>query len=359
MSSIQHGDLPNSLDALWMPFTPNRAAKSDPMHLVSADGAYYIARDGKRKFDAVSGLWCCNAGHNRREIIEAVKSQIDKLDYAPNFLFGHPGAFSLAKNLASLAPGDLNHVFFTNSGSEAADTALKIALAYQVAAGQPRRSMLVGRERGFHGAGFGGISVGGMVANRAAFQNLLPRVAHLRHTAMPNRQRFSIGEPDDGAERADDLIGLVELHGAETIAAVIVEPMAGSTGVLPPPKGYLKRLRELCTRFGILLILDEVITAFGRLGHAFAAERFGVEPDMICFAKGVSSGVAPLGGVIVSDTIHKAFMNGPETTIELFHGYTYSGHPIATARASPAFNSISKRDCSSGRTRWRQPFPEC
>ncbi|MFZ1743621.1 MAG: aminotransferase class III-fold pyridoxal phosphate-dependent enzyme, partial [Pontixanthobacter sp.] len=325
----------NSLDAFWMPFTPNRAAKSDPMHLVSAKGVHYKALDGSSKFDAVSGLWCCNAGHGRREIVDAIKNQLDTLDYAPNFLFGHPGAFSFAQKLASLAPGDLDHVFFTNSGSEANDTALKIALAYQIAAGEPRRTMLVGRERAFHGVGFGGISVGGMAVNRNSFQNLLPRVAHLRHTSLPE-QRFSSGEPEQGADLADDLIRIVNLHGAETIAAVIVEPMAGSSGVFPAPKNYLKRLRELCTRYGILLIFDEVITAFGRLGHAFAAERFGVQPDMISFAKGVSSGVAPLGGVLISNSIHHAIMQGPQHLVEFFHGYTYSGHPIAMAAGDAA-----------------------
>lgn len=322
---------PNALDAFWMPFTPNRAAKVDPLHLSRADGAYYFTPDGTSKFDGVSGLWCCNAGHNRAEIVAAVKSQLDTLDYAPNFLYGHPAAFTLAERLAQMAPAGLDHVFFTNSGSEATDTALKIALAYQIASGQPRRSMLIGRERAFHGAGFGGISVGGLQANRIAFPNLLPRVSHLRHTHKPEHQRFHAGEPEQGMEMADDLIRLVELHGAETIAAVIVEPMAGSTGILPAPKGYLKRLRQLCDTYGILLIFDEVITAFGRLGHAFAAERYGVVPDMICFAKGVSSGVAPLGGVIVSGTIHDAFMQGPPQLIEFFHGYTYSGHPLAVA----------------------------
>ncbi|MDF2374561.1 MAG: aminotransferase class III-fold pyridoxal phosphate-dependent enzyme [Rhizobiaceae bacterium] len=331
----------NSLDAFCMPFTPNRAAKADPMLLVSADGAYYVSAAGDRKFDAVSGLWCCNAGHNRRKIIDAVKLQLDTLDYAPSFLFGHPGAFSFAQRLASLAPPELDHVFFTNSGSEAVDTALKLALAYQTAAGEPRRTMLVGRDRAFHGAGFGGIAVGGIKANRLAFQNQLPRVAHLRHTSIPEN-RFSPGEPEHGAELADDLIRIIELHGAETVAAVIVEPMAGSSGVFPAPKGYLKRLRELCTRYNILLIFDEVITAFGRLGHTFAAERFGVEPDMICFAKGVSSGVAPLGGVMFSNRIHDTIMQGPEQLIELFHGYTYSGHPIAMAAGDAALSLYEK-----------------
>jgi beta-alanine--pyruvate transaminase len=284
----------------------------------------------------VSGLWCCNAGHNHPGIRDAVTRQLQTLDFAPSFLFGHPGAFDLAARLAAAAPGDLDHVFFTNSGSEATDTALKIALAYQQARGSAQRTMLVGRERAFHGVGFGGISVGGMVANRKAFPNLLPRVAHLRHTHLPELNRFVAGQPEHGADLADDLQRVVDLHGGDTIAAVIVEPMAGSTGILPPPKGYLQRLRALCDQHGILLIFDEVITAFGRLGHAFAAERFGVQPDMICFAKGVSSGVVPLGGVMIRKGIYDAFMQGPEWAIELFHGYTYSGHPLAMAAANAA-----------------------
>ncbi len=321
----------SDLSALWMPFTPNRATKAAPTRLVAAEGAYYTGEDGRKKFDGVSGLWCSGAGHNNPRIREAVTRQLETLDFAPSFLFGHPGAFDLAARLAAAAPGDLDHVFFTNSGSEATDTAMKIALAYHQARGDGQRTMLVGRERAFHGVGFGGISAGGMVANRRAFQNLLPRVAHLRHTYHPELNRFQIGEHEHGAELADDLQRLCDLHGGETIAAVIVEPMAGSTGILPPPRGYLKRLREICDRHGILLIFDEVITGFGRLGHAFAAERFGVLPDMICFAKGVSNGVVPLGGVMIREGIHNAIMKGPDWAIELFHGYTYSGHPLAMA----------------------------
>lgn len=334
--SAHHGKNTPDLSALWMPFTPNRATKAAPTRLVAADGAYYTGEDGRRKFDGVSGLWCSGAGHNNARIREAVTRQLEVLDFAPSFLFGHPAAFDLATRLAATAPGDLEHVFFTNSGSEAIDTALKIALAYHQARGEAQRTLLVGRERAFHGVGFGGVSVGGMVANRRAFQNLLPRTAHLRHTYQPELNRFQIGEHEHGADLADDLQRLCDLHGAETIAAVVVEPMAGSTGILPPPKGYLKRLREICDRHGILLVFDEVITAFGRLGHAFAAERFGVLPDMICFAKGVSNGVVPLGGVMIRNGIHEAMMKGPEWAIEFFHGYTYSGHPLAMAAGMAA-----------------------
>ncbi|MFO1171801.1 MAG: aminotransferase class III-fold pyridoxal phosphate-dependent enzyme [Hyphomicrobiaceae bacterium] len=327
------------LTALWMPYTPNRATKADPARLIAAEGAYYTGEDGRRKFDGVSGLWCSGAGHNNPRIRQAVTRQLETLDFAPNFLFGHPAAFDLATRLAKSAPGDLEHVFFTNSGSEATDTAMKVALAYHQARGEGQRTMIVGRERGFHGVGFGGISAGGMVANRRAFQNLLPRVAHLRHTYQPDLNRFQIGEHVHGADLADDLQRLCDLHGGETIAMVIVEPMSGSAGVLPPPVGYLRRLREICYRHGILLVFDEVITGFGRLGHAFAAERFGVLPDMICFAKGVSNGVVPLGGVLIRKGIHDAFMKGPEWAIELFHGYTYSGHPLAMAAG------IATQDC--------------
>lgn len=321
----------SDLSALWMPFTPNRATKAAPTRLIAAEGAYYTGEDGRKKFDGVSGLWCSGAGHNNPRIREAVTRQLETLDYAPNFLFGHPGAFDLAERLAKIAPGDLDHVFFTNSGSEATDTAMKVALAYHQTRGEGQRTMIVGRERAFHGVGFGGISAGGMGPNRRSFQNLLPRVAHLPHTYMPDVNRFQTGEHEHGAHLADDLERLCDLHGGETIAMVIVEPMAGSTGILPPPLGYLQRLREICDRHGILLVFDEVITGFGRLGHSFAAERFGVQPDMICFAKGVSNGVVPLGGVMIRKGIHDAFMKGPDWAIELFHGYTYSGHPLAMA----------------------------
>ena len=321
----------NNLDAFWMPFTANRRFKAQPRMIVSAQDMHYMSADGRTVLDATAGLWCCNAGHGRPKIVEAVQRQAAELDYAPNFHLGHPKAFELASRIAALAPTGLDHVFFANSGSEAVDSALKIALAYQRARGEGQRFRLIGRERGYHGVGFGGISVGGMVANRKTFGPGLPGTDHLRHTHDLARNAYSRGEPAHGAELADDLERLVALHGAETIAAVIVEPLAGSTGVLVPPAGYLKRLREICDRHGLLLIFDEVITAFGRLGSPFASDRFDVKPDMITIAKAVTNGVIPMGGVIVSDHVFQAFMQGPEDMIDLFHGYTYSGHPIAAA----------------------------
>jgi len=323
--------VPNDLEAFWIPFTPNRAFKKAPRLIARAKGMHYYTPDGRAVLDATAGLWCSNAGHNREPIVEAISRQAAELDYAPAFQFSHPKAFELASRLAAMAPGDLNHVFFCNSGSEAVDSALKIALAYHNVRGQGARTRLIGRERGYHGVGFGGISVGGIVNNRKMFGSLLAGVDHLPHTYNREQQAFSRGEPDWGAHLADELDRIVALHDASTIAAVIVEPMAGSTGVLAPPKGYLERLRAICDKHGILLIFDEVITAFGRLGHAFAAERYGVEPDMITFAKGVTSGAVPMAGVIVRDAIHEAFMRGPEHVIELFHGYTYSAHPLACA----------------------------
>jgi beta-alanine--pyruvate transaminase len=292
---------------------------------------HYYTVDGKAVIDGSAGMWCCNAGHNRSAIVEAIKNQADELDYPPAFQFSHPKAFELASRIAALAPADLDHVFFCNSGSEAVDTALKVALAYHNVRGEASRARLIGRERGYHGVGFGGISVGGIVANRKMFGTMLAGVDHLPHTYNREQQAFSKGEPEWGAHLADDLDRIVALHDASTIAAVIVEPMAGSTGVLPPPKGYLQRLRAICDKHGILLIFDEVITGFGRLGHAFAAERYGVVPDMITFAKGVTSGTVPMAGVIVRKGIYDAFMRGPEHVIELFHGYTYSAHPLACA----------------------------
>ncbi len=322
---------PNDLDAWWLPFTANRAFKKNPRMITAAKDMHYITPEGKKILDGVAGLWCCNAGHNRQPIVEAIQQQAAELDFAPAFQFGHPKAFQLASRIAALAPGDLDHVFFANSGSEAVDTALKIALAYWNVKGQGQRTRLIGRERGYHGVGFGGISVGGIVNNRKFFGSLLAGVDHLPHTYNRAEQAFSKGEPEWGAHLADELERIVTLHDASTIAAVIVEPMAGSTGVLPPPKGYLKRLREICDKHGILLIFDEVISGFGRLGCAFAAERYGVVPDMICFAKAVNSGTVPMGGVIARKGIYDAFMQGPEHVIELFHGYTYSGHPLAAA----------------------------
>jgi beta-alanine--pyruvate transaminase len=324
-------NVPNDLAAHWMPFTANRAFKKAPRLLAGAKDMHYITVDGRKIIDAASGMWCTNAGHGRTQISAAIAKQAEALDYAPPFQFGIPQAFELASRIADLAPAGLDHVFFCNSGSEAADTALKIALAYHQIAGQGSRIRLIGRERGYHGVGFGGTSVGGIVGNRKMFGSLLTGVDHIPATYDREKQAFSRGEPEYGAHFADALENLVNLHGANTIAAVIVEPMAGSTGVLPSPKGYLKRLREITQKHGILLIFDEVITGFGRLGYAFAAERYGVLPDMITFAKGVTNGAAPMGGVIVRDTIHDAFMSGPEHVVELAHGYTYSAHPLACA----------------------------
>ncbi|MSQ66930.1 MAG: aspartate aminotransferase family protein [Gammaproteobacteria bacterium] len=320
------------LESLWMPFTHNRLFKKNPRIVVAGEGMYYTTQDGRQILDGLSGLWCCNAGHRHPRIVEAVKQQLDRLDYSPPFQTQHDRAFELATALADIAPAGLDHVFFANSGSEAVDTSLKIALAYHRARGEASRFRFIGRARGYHGVGFGGISVGGMVANRKAFAAaMLPGVDHLPHTHDLAHMAFSRGMPTWGGHLAEELEKMVQLHDPSTIAAVIVEPMQGSAGVLVPPLGYLERLREICTRHGILLIFDEVITGFGRLGHFFAAERFGVTPDIITFAKGVNSGMVPLGGAIVRREIYEAFMTGPEHLIEFFHGYTYSGHPLACA----------------------------
>ncbi len=322
-----------SPDHFWMPFTANRQFKATPRLLESAEGMYYTASDGRQVFDGTAGLWCCNAGHGRREISEAVSKQIAKMDFAPTFQMGHPLPFELAEKLAAISPEGLNRVFFTNSGSESADTALKIALAYQRAIGQGSRTRLIGRELAYHGVGFGGMSVGGMANNRRAFGPMLPGVDHLPHTLDLQRNAFSKGLPQHGVERADELERLVVLHGAENIAAVIVEPMSGSAGVILPPVGYLQRLREITAKHGILLIFDEVITGFGRVGEAFAAQRWGVTPDILTCAKGLTNGAIPMGAVFVADRLYDAFMQGPESVIEFFHGYTYSGHPVACAAA--------------------------
>ncbi len=324
---------PNDLEAFWLPFTPNRAFKKNPRMISGAKDMHYITPEGRRILDGAAGLWCCNAGHNRQPIVEAIQKQAAELDYSPAFQFGHPKAFQLASRIASMAPGDLDHVFFTNSGSEGVDTALKIALAYWNVRGQGQKTRFIGRERGYHGVGFGGISVGGIVTNRKMFGTMLGGVDHLPHTYNRAEQAFTKGQPEWGAHLADELERIVTLHDASTIAAVIVEPMAGSTGVLPPPKGYLERLRAICDKHGILLIFDEVISGFGRLGTPFAADRFGVIPDMMVFAKAVNSGTVPMGGVIAKKGIYDTFMKGPEHVIELFHGYTYSGHPLACAAA--------------------------
>jgi|TARA_R110002124_G_scaffold127647_2_gene287814 beta-alanine--pyruvate transaminase len=324
---------PNDLSAFWMPFTANRQFKQTPRMLVAADGMYYTTDDNRQILDGTAGLWCCNAGHKRPKIVEAVKAQMDELDYAPAFQMGHPKAFELANRLAQLMPGNLNHVFYTNSGSESVETALKIALAYHRARGDGQRTRLIGRERGYHGVNFGGISVGGISGNRKTFGQMLGGVDHIRHTYLPEENGVTRGMPEHGAFLADDLERICALHDPSTIAAVIVEPVAGSTGVLIPPKGYLERLREICTKHGILLIFDEVITGFGRLGAPFAVDYFGVQPDLVTTAKGLTNGTIPMGAVFATDDIHDAFMTGPENMIELFHGYTYSGNPVACAAA--------------------------
>jgi beta-alanine--pyruvate transaminase len=330
--------VPNDLASFWLPFTPNRAFKAAPRLIVRAKNMHYYTPEGRAVLDGTAGLWCTNAGHNREPIVAAIRAQAAELDYAPAFQFSHPKAFELASRIAALAPGDLDHVFFCNSGSEAVDTALKIALAFHNVRGEASRTRLIGRERGYHGVGFGGMSVGGIAVNRKFFGSVLTGVDHLPSTYDREHQAFSKGEPEWGGHLADALEHLVALHDASTIAAVIVEPMAGSTGVLPAPKGYLERLRAICDKYGILLIFDEVITGFGRLGHAFAAERYGVQPDLMTFAKGVTSGSAPMGGVIVRKAIYDAFMRGPEHVVELFHGYTYSAHPLACAAGLAALD---------------------
>ena len=323
------------LQALWKGFTANRQFKAAPRMFVSAKDMHYTTDDGRQVLDGTAGLWCVNAGHCRSAIVDAIKRQLDTMDYSPAFQMGHPGEFRVADLIAQLAPGDLDHVFFANSGSEAVDSALKIALAYHRARGEGHRNVLIGRERGYHGVGFGGISVGGIPANRKVYGSLLPRVDHLPHTHNPAKNAFSRGQPAWGAHLADDLeTRIVALHDASNIAAVIVEPVAGSTGVLVPPQGYLERLRAICDKHGLLLIFDEVITGFGRTGRAFAAETFGVVPDMLTFAKGVTNATIPLSGVVVRKQIYDTVIdNAPPGMVELFHGYTYSGHPVAIAAA--------------------------
>lgn len=332
-----------SLDAYWMPFTANRQFKENPRMLVGAKGMYYEDDKGRQILDGTAGLWCCNAGHGHDEITAAVTRQLSTMDFAPSFNMGHPIAFEFAERLKDLAPDGFDHVFFTGSGSESVETALKMALAYHQARGEGTRTRLIGRERGYHGVGFGGISVGGLVNNRRHFGTLLTGVDHLPHTHAPEHNTMSKGQPQWGAHLADELENIVGLHGAETIAAVIVEPVAGSTGVLVPADGYLQRLRDICDTHGILLIFDEVITGFGRLGTPFASDYFGVIPDLFTTAKGLTNGVIPMGAVFAQDHVHDAFMNGPDNAIELFHGYTYSGHPVACA-AGLAVLDIYERD---------------
>ena len=323
--------LVNDLNPYWMPFTPNRQFKASPRMFVKASGMFYTTDDGRDILDGISGMWCVNAGHGRQTIIDAIRKQASQMDYATAFQIGHPLAFELANRLVSILPGDLDNIFFANSGSEAVDTALKISLAYHRAKGEGTRTRFIGRERGYHGVGFGGTAVGGIVNNRKQFGNMLGGVDHLPHTHNLEKNAFSRGQPSWGKVLAEDLERLVALHDPSTIAAVIVEPMAGSTGVLVPPKNYLNRLREICTRYGMLLIFDEVITGFGRVGAAFGAEKFGVQPDMITMAKGLTNGAVPMSAVAVQSEIYKTMMTGPSETIELFHGYTYSAHPLACA----------------------------
>jgi beta-alanine--pyruvate transaminase len=330
--------VPNDLEAFWMPFTANRAFKARPRMVSRAKDMHYFTPEGKPVLDGAAGLWCTNAGHNREPIVAAIQAQAAEMDFAPPFQYANPKSFELASRIAAMAPDGLDHVFFCNSGSEAVDTAMKIALGYWNARGQAQRARFIGRERGYHGVGFGGMSVGGLANNRKAFGVMLAGVDHLPHTYNRETQAFSKGEPEWGAHLADELERLVALHGDNTIAAVFVEPMAGSTAVLPAPKGYLQRLRAICDKYKILLVFDEVITGFGRLGHAFAAERYGVVPDMITFAKGVTSGSVPMGGVLVKKEIHEAFMHGPEHVVEFFHGYTYSAHPLAVAAGLAALD---------------------
>ncbi len=331
-----------------MPFTANAEFKQAPRLLAEASGVHYRTEDGRSVLDGMSGLWCVNAGHCRSEIAEAIARQAARLDYAPTFQMGHPLAFELAERLCAFAPDGLDHAFFCNSGSEAVDTALKIARAVARARGQPERVVLVGRELGYHGSGWGGTTVGGIGSNRSAFEPLLPCVAHLPHTHGIEQNRFSRGQPANGAERADALKSVIAQHGEANVAAVIVEPVSGSAGVLVPPLGYLERLRQICDAHGILLIFDEVITGFGRLGARFAAERFGVLPDMITIAKGLTNGSVPMGGVLVRGEIYDALVGSTGAGIELPHGYTYSGHPLACA-AGLATLEIHERERLSER----------
>ncbi len=345
---------PNNLDAFWMPYSDNKYFKDKPRMLARAEGMSYFTPEGKEILDGTAGLWCCNAGHGRREITEAIQKQAAIMDFAPTFQLGHPIAFEAASRVAEMTPDGLDRVFFVNSGSEAADTALKIALAYHRARGESQRVRLVGRERGYHGVGFGGMSVGGIGPNRKQFGAQLPYVDHLPHTHLPARNRFAKGQPEHGAELADALENLVALHG-DTIAAVMVEPVAGSTGVLVPPVGYLEKLRQICTKHGILLIFDEVITGFGRIGTNFGAERLGVTPDLMTMAKGLTNAAVPMGAVATSNEVYDTVVNGVPAGIELFHGYTYSGHPLASA-AAIATLELHRAEDLPGRAKAIEPY---
>ena len=344
--------------AFWMPYTANRQFKAAPRLLARAEGMYYWTTDGREILDGQAGLWCVNAGHCRPKIVAAVQRQVAQMDFAPTFQMGHPIAFEFADRLARIAPERFSRVFFTNSGSESADTALKIALAYHRARGESQRFRLIGRERGYHGVNFGGMSVGGIPANRKAFGPGLPGVDHIRHTHDLQKNAFSRGQPQSGAEWADDLERVCTLHDPSTIAAVIVEPVAGSAGVLVPPQGYLQRLREICSKHGILLIFDEVITGFGRLGQPFASQRFGVMPDLFTTAKGMTNGTVPMGAVFVKDSIYDAFMDAPEG-IELFHGYTYSGHPLACAAGIGTLDTYEDENLLTRAGSLEKHFEDC
>ncbi|WIT11284.1 aspartate aminotransferase family protein [Paucibacter sediminis] len=347
-----------NLDAYWMPFTANRQFKKSPRLLTRADGMYFTDDKGRQILDGIAGLWCVNAGHNRPRIVQAIQQQAAELDFAPPFQMAHPKAFELAERLVELTPAGLNKVFYTNSGSESVETALKMAIAYHRVRGEGARTRLIGRERGYHGVNFGGISVGGMVANRKMFGTMLGGVDHIRHTHDPVRNAFSVGQPAHGAEFADDLEKLIALHDASTIAAVIVEPVAGSTGVLVPPQGYLQRLREICDKHGILLIFDEVITGFGRTGNPFGAQTFGVTPDLMTVAKGLTNGCVPMGAVFAKQGIYDTFMNGPEHLIEFFHGYTYSAHPLACAAALGTLDTYAEEGLLTRATELQGYFAE-
>ncbi|MEX1266504.1 MAG: aspartate aminotransferase family protein, partial [Woeseia sp.] len=330
------------LQAYWMPFTGNRYFKENPRLITGAEGMYCRTHDGRKLLDAVAGLWCCNAGHCHPKIVEAIQKQAAELDYAMAFQLGHPKVFELANRLTDIAPEGMDYAFFVNSGSEAVDTALKMALAWHRLRGEASRTRLIGRARGYHGVGFGGISVGGISPNRKMFGTMLPGVDHLPHTHNLEHNAFSRGLPQWGAHLADELENLIALHDASTIAAVIIEPIAGSAGVLLPPEGYLKRIREICDRHGILLIFDEVICGFGRTGAAFGAGRFGVTPDLMTLAKGLTSGTVPMGAVLAKSKVYDTFMTGPENAIEFFHGYTYSGHPLAAAAGCATLDVYNK-----------------
>ena len=349
----------NDLNAYWMPFTANRDFKKNPRIITGARGHYYTTGDGRTMYDFFSGLWTTGAGHCHPKIVEAVQKQVAELDYAITFQVGNPRSAELAEKVVDMAPDGFTQCFFTNSGSESVDSALKIALGYHRARGEGHRTRLIGRERGYHGVNFGGMSVGGMVPNRKVFSaNLIPGVDHMRATMDLEHTAFSRGQPQWGAHLADDLARIAALHDASNIAAVIVEPVAGSAGVLPPPVGYLERLREICDQHGILLIFDEVITAFGRLGKAFGADYFGVTPDIITTAKGLTNGVIPMGAVLVRDHVYDAFMQGPEHMIELFHGYTYSGHPVAAAAGIATQDVYRDEGIFEQATELSKPFEE-